>query len=463
MTAVSDYGNNGNLKKRVEHFYDASNRWIGQLVDTNESGTAIEKRQFIQDGSQIALQFTDEDLTARYLWSAGVDQLLAQEVITPGQSTGETQWTLTDHLGSIRDLVDTDSLVIDHAIYDAFGNVLDGPTSQPDGDKAIDSLFGFTGRPVDEHTNLQNNLHRWYDSESGRWISKDPIGFAAGDANLYRYVGNGPTTRTDPSGLDWVDDWIRNPVNDWLDDNVREPLERNIRRPVNNWLDRNPRAAVERFKNGPFMTDYKSRANDSAMVAANSITFGLNDKASKCADAAWDKAVTEGDYIMQGAFYSSSAGGHASQALVALPALPVVQAAGQRYIAWQGARDLPYRVAVTTGVKASRFFATATQYGTVIQRSGITKFLQARGWQSHHWCIARSKGIHGAEGLRRITEAGWNLIPLPARVNNMIGNGGVGFSTTRIIVGSSPVLSGYGGYQVGDFIHDVGSWFTSDE
>jgi hypothetical protein len=32
-------------------------------------------------------------------------------------------------------------------------------------------------------------------------ISKDPIGFAAGDANQYRYVGNGPTNSTDPSGL----------------------------------------------------------------------------------------------------------------------------------------------------------------------------------------------------------------------------------------------------------------------
>ena len=35
----------------------------------------------------------------------------------------------------------------------------------------------------------------------GRWISQDPIGFAAGDANLYRYVGNKTTTYTDPSGL----------------------------------------------------------------------------------------------------------------------------------------------------------------------------------------------------------------------------------------------------------------------
>lgn len=45
------------------------------------------------------------------------------------------------------------------------------------------------------------NLNRWYDPKVGRWISKDPIGFAAGDANLYRYVGNGPTNWFDPNGL----------------------------------------------------------------------------------------------------------------------------------------------------------------------------------------------------------------------------------------------------------------------
>jgi uncharacterized protein RhaS with RHS repeats len=41
-----------------------------------------------------------------------------------------------------------------------------------------------------------------YDSKTGRWMQQDPIGFAGGDANLYRYVGNSPTNYTDPAGLD---------------------------------------------------------------------------------------------------------------------------------------------------------------------------------------------------------------------------------------------------------------------
>ena len=46
----------------------------------------------------------------------------------------------------------------------------------------------------------QYNRARYYDQNTGRWISQDPLGFDAGDSNLYRYVNNGPATVTDPSG-----------------------------------------------------------------------------------------------------------------------------------------------------------------------------------------------------------------------------------------------------------------------
>src|SRR5262249_3687529 len=35
----------------------------------------------------------------------------------------------------------------------------------------------------------------------GRWIQRDPIEYAAGERNLYRFVGNGPGNETDASGL----------------------------------------------------------------------------------------------------------------------------------------------------------------------------------------------------------------------------------------------------------------------
>jgi RHS repeat-associated protein len=69
------------------------------------------------------------------------------------------------------------------------------------GSEAVDEIFGYTGREWDADADLQYNRARWYDPRQGRFISQDPIGFAGGDANLYRYVGNGPTNATDPSGL----------------------------------------------------------------------------------------------------------------------------------------------------------------------------------------------------------------------------------------------------------------------
>jgi RHS repeat-associated protein len=59
----------------------------------------------------------------------------------------------------------------------------------------------YTGAAWNPETNLQYNRQRYYDPETGRWLSQDPLGFAAGDGNLYRYLGNNVTNATDPSGL----------------------------------------------------------------------------------------------------------------------------------------------------------------------------------------------------------------------------------------------------------------------
>jgi RHS repeat-associated protein len=65
--------------------------------------------------------------------------------------------------------------VVSHRVFDSFG-VLISETSS-----AITILIGFTGRPLDESTGLQNNWNRWYDAEAGRWPSDDPIGFGGQD------------------------------------------------------------------------------------------------------------------------------------------------------------------------------------------------------------------------------------------------------------------------------------------
>ncbi len=62
---------------------------------------------------------------------------------------------------------------------------------------------------------------RYYDPEVGRFISKDPIGFAGGDLNLYNYVGGNPVNSIDPSGLSdqWDPDLTCRQISDNFYDN----------------------------------------------------------------------------------------------------------------------------------------------------------------------------------------------------------------------------------------------------
>ena len=106
-------------------------------------------------------------------------------------------------------MVDSEARLRLHRTFDSFGNIVDETHYDADGEEVsegqmgyLDAAFAYTGRLFDQTTGLQNNLNRWYDASIGRWLSEDPIGFSGGDANLYRYVGNGPVNGSDPSGLD---------------------------------------------------------------------------------------------------------------------------------------------------------------------------------------------------------------------------------------------------------------------
>jgi RHS repeat-associated protein len=60
----------------------------------------------------------------------------------------------------------------------------------------------FQGLEFTAVTGLAYVRHRDYSATIGRFIELDPIGFQAGDSNWYRFVGNGPIGKTDPSGLE---------------------------------------------------------------------------------------------------------------------------------------------------------------------------------------------------------------------------------------------------------------------
>jgi RHS repeat-associated protein len=117
----------------------------------------------------------------RRLYGDAVDQLFARE-----NSSGTLAWYLTDRLGSVRDVLNNSSTVIDHIDYDGFGNATE--TNSSNGDR-----YEWTAREFDSETGLQYNRERSYDPRTGRWITSDPIGFLGNDVNLYRYVLNSAT------------------------------------------------------------------------------------------------------------------------------------------------------------------------------------------------------------------------------------------------------------------------------
>ena len=91
-------------------------------------------------------------------------------------------------------MVSSAGAVIDHVVYDSFGNIMT-ETNASNGDR-----FKFAGMQYDPTDGRYFDRARWYQNSDGRFLSPDPLGFLAGDSDLYRYIHNAATAATDPSG-----------------------------------------------------------------------------------------------------------------------------------------------------------------------------------------------------------------------------------------------------------------------
>lgn len=101
-----------------------------------------------------------------------------------------------DHNGSTVAITNSAGLVVNAYDYRPFGE-----TANPL--VAIYNPFTFVGAfgVMDEGNNIYFMKNRFYDAVTGRFMQKDPLGLAGGQANYYTYVGNAPLDRVDPFGL----------------------------------------------------------------------------------------------------------------------------------------------------------------------------------------------------------------------------------------------------------------------
>lgn len=111
---------------------------------------------------------------------------------------GNYYFYVSDGLSSVRVLVDSTGTEAASASYNEFGapeNV-----SDPGGLMAHGYVGAAGVRNETATTGLLYMRQRWYDPGIGKWLSKDPIGFAGG-LNTSNYVSQSPVNFSDPSGL----------------------------------------------------------------------------------------------------------------------------------------------------------------------------------------------------------------------------------------------------------------------
>ena len=177
--------------------YDAFGR--RSLISTVEGAGLTTDTAILNDGSDRAVDVRQGTLgqavpVRRYTHSANVDEPLQVETFTEAGSFDAAYTYHADHLGSIRYLTNASGTIVNAYDYDSYGRPMFGVTQ-------FDQPFAYTGREWDAATGLYHYRARAYDAETERFLQEDPIGFNAGDMNIYRYVLSNPLSYTDPSGL----------------------------------------------------------------------------------------------------------------------------------------------------------------------------------------------------------------------------------------------------------------------
>jgi RHS repeat-associated protein len=119
---------------------------------------------------------------------------------------GNAYYFQQDVLGNVTALTDEDGEIVETYEYDIYGKP---SIYDENGDPMATPMapFLFTGHYWDADTGLYLTMYRAYSPELGRWLTRDPIDFNAGDVNLYRYTENDSINNMDYLGLAKKKNW----------------------------------------------------------------------------------------------------------------------------------------------------------------------------------------------------------------------------------------------------------------
>lgn len=163
----------------VDFAYDA----LGRRVLKRSGGT---ETRYVWAGEHLAAEIRNGE-THEYLHIPGTWTPLALRI-------GRQVYCYhTDVLGVPRRLTDQAGEVVWAADYSAYG--IRRMAAQ-----TIANQLALPGHYVDAETGLHYNRFRYYSAELGRYLSRDPLGYASG-LNLYTYAHNDPINWADPQGM----------------------------------------------------------------------------------------------------------------------------------------------------------------------------------------------------------------------------------------------------------------------
>ncbi|MEA3087233.1 MAG: hypothetical protein QOC89_4930 [Paraburkholderia sp.] len=204
MVRASGQGRHG-WHDTVYH-YDAIGRRTGKVTRrmAADGSPFIDETRFVWEGMRMVQVLRDETVRT-YVYSpdsayqpmARVDQTV---VSVDGQRRAGGRRVVWHHHahdnGQVYDVTDTNGDVVWEPRFSGFGAFRG---TERRGDRLFDEPLRFAGQYADEESGLHYNTFRYYDPETGRFVSQDPVGLAGG-VNLYAYAAN-PVGWIDPLGL----------------------------------------------------------------------------------------------------------------------------------------------------------------------------------------------------------------------------------------------------------------------
>ena len=141
---------------------------------------------YLYDGSQPVCELSGSGtVTAQTMF--GANGLVSRS--TPG---GGTVFYAFDERGNVAHRVSSSGSLLSSDLYDTYGKQREGASD----------VYGFGGQAgyyTEAETGLVLCTNRHYDPQTGRFLTRDPIGYDGG-VNLYSYTANNPVNWMDPYG-----------------------------------------------------------------------------------------------------------------------------------------------------------------------------------------------------------------------------------------------------------------------